>query len=482
MTLLGTVLGILLISGTYTPPTTATTTTPPPNILLIMCDDLGWGDVGFNGNAVIQTPNLDRLAAKGVIFNRFYSASPVCSPTRASCITGRNPYRMGIHTANMGHMKPQEITLPELLREAGYVNGHFGKWHLGTLTTMINDANRGKPRGHSHYSLPSAHGYDSWFCTESKVPTWDPLIKPTTFDTVRGESLRYGWAAIEEADDPRQAESYRTFYWDGPEQMALHNVEGSNARIIMDRVVPFVRTAHHSHQPFFATVWFHTPHLPLVVGEKFRDLYPERSHREQLHHGAITAMDEQVGRLWTELEALGIEDNTMLWFCSDNGPERQTPGVAGPFRARKRSLYEGGVRVPGFVVWENGIEGGRKLDFPAVTSDYLPSILSFLDLSYPDPERPMDGVSLVDAISGKQTERGSPIGFQYPGGRISWVEDRYKLVRDKEEKDFELYDLLEDPGEEENIIGEHSELFIRMRVALEGWRASCERSELGEDY
>ena len=172
-------------------------------------------------------------------------------------------------------MKPQEITLPELLREQGYTNGHFGKWHLGTLTTMINDANRAKPRDFTHYSPPSHHGYDSWFCTESKVPTWDPMIKPTSFDTARGESLRYGWTALEEADDPRNIESYRTWYWEGQEKMSLQNVEGNNARVIMDRVMPFVETAHRSHRPFFCNHLVSHPSSSAGSGKKVPGSVPK---------------------------------------------------------------------------------------------------------------------------------------------------------------------------------------------------------------
>ena len=132
---------------------------PRPHIILLMCDDLGWGDVGFNGSQTAQTPNLDRLAKRGSRFTRFYSASPVCSPTRGSCLTGRNPYRYGIPNANAGHMLPEEITLAELLQNAGYTTGHFGKWHLGTLTTQVKDANRGRPGDSTHYSLPTHHGF-----------------------------------------------------------------------------------------------------------------------------------------------------------------------------------------------------------------------------------------------------------------------------------------------------------------------------------
>ena len=137
-----------------------------PNIVLIMCDDLGWGDVGFNGNKVIRTPHLDAMAKGGMKFNRFYAAAPVCSPTRGSCITGRHPFRYGIPFANSGHMKPEELTLAELLKKQGYTTGHFGKWHLGTLTKTVKDANRGGPRGAKNYSPPQVNGFDACF-TES---------------------------------------------------------------------------------------------------------------------------------------------------------------------------------------------------------------------------------------------------------------------------------------------------------------------------
>ena len=140
-----------------------------PNIILLMADDLGWGDVGFNGNKTIKTPHLDAMAKNGLKFNRFYAAAPVCSPSRGSCITGRHPYRYGIPFANSGHMKPEELTLAELLKVQGYSTGHFGKWHLGTLTKTVKDANRGGPRSMKHFSPPQANGFDVCFSTESKV-------------------------------------------------------------------------------------------------------------------------------------------------------------------------------------------------------------------------------------------------------------------------------------------------------------------------
>jgi arylsulfatase A-like enzyme len=455
--------------------------TKKPNVILMMCDDLGWGDVGFNGNDKIITPNIDRLAKQGATFNRFYSAGSVCSPTRASCLTGRNPYRMGIPNANSGHMKPEEITIPELLREEGYATGHFGKWHLGTLTTKIKDANRGKPGDATHYSIPTANGYDTYLVSESKVPTYDPMIVPTVFDKAKGESLRYGWAAYEGEGDTRKMKSYGTNYWMGEELRETENLDGDDSRVIMDRVLPFINQALDKEKPFYSTIWFHTPHLPLVASKEYRDKYSNLSYQEQLLYASITMMDEQVGRLWEHLESIGEADNTMLWFCSDNGPEIDTPGSSGPFRERKRSLYEGGVRVPAFVVWPNGIKGNQITDFPAVTSDYLLTIIDFLKITYPDKDRPIDGVSLKKVLTSGKSKRKQAIGFRFKE-RTSWVTDQYKLISTDKGATYELYDLLKDKSETNNIAPNNEKIVVTMKTDLLEWIASCDRSETGADY
>lgn len=448
-----------------------------PNIILIMCDDLGWGDTGFNGNQIIKTPNLDAMAGTGITFKRFYSASAVCSPTRGSCLTGRNPYRYGIPTANTGHMKVEEITLPELLKEQGYETGHFGKWHLGTLTTKVKDANRGRPGDSTNYSIPGMHGYDAYLVTESKIPTYDPMWKPKKFDTEKGESLRYGWKAVKDKND---AERYGTHYWKGVETAETENMEGDNSKVVMDRVIPFIENSVENNNPFFSVVWFQTPHLPVVANEEMMAEYSQYSHQEQIYYATISGMDEQVGRLWNKLEELGESENTMIWFCSDNGPERDTPGTSGPFRERKRSLYEGGVRVPAFCVWPNEIKPGQKTDFPAFTSDYLPTIVDVLNLEYPT-ERPVDGISLSEVLNGNALEREKPIGFQY-GGKMSWVAQEYKLISTNKGETFELYNLLSDPSEKENIIQENTELANRLKKELFEWIESCKKSARGDDY
>ncbi len=444
---------------------------------MIMCDDLGWGDTGFNGNEIIKTPNLDLLASKGMVFNRFYSASPVCSPTRASCLTGRNPYRMDIPNANSGHMKMEEVTLAEILRKHKYKTGHFGKWHLGTLTTRIKDANRGKPGVSEHFSIPTQHGFDEFFSTESKVPTYDPMNKPKIYNEKIGESPRYGWAHIENEED---AEPFGTYYWNGKEMLVEQNLGGDDSKLIMDRAIDFIQSSNKSGNPFFCVIWMHTPHLPVVADKTYRNLYKDLDFQEQLYFGTISAMDEQVGRLWKTLNELEEGKNTMIWFSSDNGPENGTPGLSGPFRERKRSLYEGGVRVPAFCVWENGIASSQSSSVPMVTSDYLPTILDMISIKH-NLVRPMDGISLKRIINGNQKERGESIGFLFRE-KMSWVNDRYKLISTDNGNTFELYDLIQDPEEDHDILTNQNEIADRMQNELSNWMNSVNFSRNGGDY
>ena len=410
-----------------------------------MADDLGWGDVSFNGNTVIRTPHLAQMAREGMIFNRFYAAAPVCSPTRGSCLTGRHPFRYGIYFAMSGHMKPQEVTLAEVLKEQGYTTGHFGKWHLGTLTNGEQNRWGGwaeDPVG--NFSPPWLNGYDTCFVTESKVPTWDPMVNPP------------GWG------DSEAGARFGNDYWTGPGQKAEDNLRGDDSRVIMDRVLPFIENAVRQDQPFFSVVWFHTPHRPVVAGPEYRARYSRYTEGEQHYYGCITAMDEQIGRLRAHLRDLGVAENTMIWFGSDNGPEGReqgpdAPGSAGPFSGRKRSLREGGVRVPAVVVWPGQVEPGSQTDLPAVTSDYFPTIMDALGL-YPEGyDVPMDGISLLPLLAGGQQQRNQPIGFQSQD-QLAWMNDRYKIYSSDGGDTFQLFDLIDDPAEQRDLSADYPSL------------------------
>ena len=428
-----------------------------------MADDLGWGDTGFNGNSIIKTPNLDAMAKAGMRFTRFYSGAPVCSPTRGSSLTGRHPYRYGIFGANVGHMPQEEITLAEALKTQGYTTGHFGKWHLGTLTTSEKDSNRGGPKGAKHYSPPWENGFDICFSTEAKVPTWNPMKSPDS------------------------GKPYGTYYWRQDGTKVTENLEGDDSRVIMDRVVPFIRDAVDNHKPFFTVIWFHTPHLPVLTGLEYRKIYSQYSEDQQHYYGCITALDEQMGRLRSELQELGISDNTMVWFCSDNGPEGndgnsgQTRGSAGPFRGRKRSLFEGGVRVPGLLEWPAHINPGQITDIPCSTSDYFPTVLDVLGFRMEGQPEPTDGVSLLPLIEGKMTKRSMPIGFE-SRNQVSLTANRYKIYSKDKGKTFMLFDLLEDPGENKDLAEEKPQILQSMKVELAWWRKSCKDNLVGKDY
>jgi arylsulfatase A-like enzyme len=439
------------------------TETEKPNIILCMADDMGWGDTGFNGNKIIKTGNLDSMAKAGMRFTRFYSGAPVCSPTRGSCLTGRHPYRYGIFFANTGHMRKEEVTLADALKTQGYTTGHFGKWHLGTLTTKEKDSNRGGPKSAKHYSPPWNNGFDVCFSTEAKVPTWNPMKKPDT------------------------NEPYGTYYWTQDGTKVTDNLQGDDCRVIMDRAVPFIQNAAKKRKPFFAVIWFHTPHLPVLTGPKYRKIYSQYSEDQQHYYGCITALDEQIGRLRSQLRKLGISDNTMFWFCSDNGPEgkdgkhNRTRGSAGPFRGRKRSLLEGGVRVPGLLEWPARIKAGRATDIPCSTSDYFPTVMDILGFNLKGKPEPVDGVSLLPLINGKMARRPMPIGFE-SGSQLSLMDNRYKIYSSDKGKTYMLFDLIEDPGETKDLAAEKPQILKSMKTMLIKWRKSCQDSLAGKDY
>ena len=450
-----------------------------PNIILCMADDHGWADVGYQNHPFAQTPQLDAMAAEGIVFDRWYAAAPVCSPTRGSCLTGRHPYRYGIYFANVGHLKSEETTLAEVVKGVGYTTGHFGKWHLGTLTKTTPDANRGgTEKGRPHYAPPWENGFDVCFSTESKVPTFDPMKNPAPISREAKRNVPLGGY-------------YGTAYWIGPEQRVPdEDLDGDDSRLIMDRALTFIEQAAGNDTPFLAVIWFHAPHTPVVADQAHRDLYPNHPHGlyGQHYHGCISAMDDQIGRLRRRLQELKISDNTMLWYSSDNGPESNATkgaGSAAPFRGRKRSLYEGGVRVPGLLVWPRQIKSPRSTDIPCVSSDYFPTILDTLNL--PLPNRPYDGTSLLPLIRGERLRRSQPICFQSRNMATIHGEG-FKLVSltstdaDQTNTQLELYDLERDPAESHNLAAEHPETVERLNKQLNRWIASCKRSDAGDDY
>jgi arylsulfatase A-like enzyme len=450
-----------------------------PNIILIMADDLGDGDVGFNGNRIIKTPHLDDMAKRSIRFTRFYAGGPVCSPTRGTCLTGRHYFRYGIFSASVGYLPAEEITVARICKSHGYTTGHFGKWHLASVSKTGPTMPEYKENRLRKYAPPWQRDYDETFTTECNVPTYNPA-----------ENLEnYKWV-------------FRLPFWHNGE-IETKNLKGPAARVVMDRAIPFIRKAAQNNQSFFATVWFHEPHEPVVAGPEYRAMYGQYSEGEQHYYGCITAMDEQIGRLRKELRKLGIAENTMVWFCSDNGPEgmtsegkknwcRNSRGVTAGLRGRKRSLFDGGLVGPALLEWPGHARPGRVVDVPCSTLDYLPTIQQLLGYKMPD-DRPIDGISLLPLIKGKMKKRPKAIPFWFvkPSKKamhgsptLALVDNNFKFLTNLSPDGNEdmLFNVVKDPGEKHNIITAHPEKATAMRAHLKDWTESCRRSHSGADY
>jgi len=445
-----------------------------PNIILLMADDQGWGDVGYMGHPHLKTPNLDAMAANGTVFERFYAASAVCSPTRGSVMTGRHPLRYGICTANCGHIKPEEITLGEMVKALGYTTGHFGKWHLGTLTRDSIEANRGgRPKFDGDYAPPWEHGFDVSFVTESKVPTWNPMVTPPQSSGDVNGALKEG-------------APFNTFYWTGPGEIAKENLEGDDSRVIMDRAIPFIENAVKSDKPFLSIIWFHTPHLPVLAGEDDKKPYAALSEDQQHYYGVMTALDKQVGRLRDTLKELGVAEQTVLFYTSDNGPEGKlvtgrTQGLTNGLKGRKRSLHEGGIRVPGIIEWEGRIPPGTKVDIPCFTSDYFPTIANILGVDLNKNIRPYDGVDILPIVKGEVKQRMQPLAFDFQG-QAALIDNDYKIYSDDGGKHFALYNIMSNNSENTDLADEQPERYNEMVAYWRKWKDSQERSAQGADY
>ena len=457
------------------------------NIILIMCDDLGYGDTGFSGNEVIRTPHLDTMRSEGARFTRFYAGGPVCSPTRGTCLTGRHYSRYGVTHANEGRLPTEEITLARVCRENGYRTGHFGKWHLGTMSTTVTEGNRGGPEHSDECSPPWLHGFDVCFSSEAKVPTWDPMLTP---DEKRADG-GYRWG---EPGSP-----FGTHYWNQEGEIVTDNLEGDDSRVIMDRAVPFVKECVGSGRPFLSVIWFHTPHTPVVAGPEYRAMYSEFGEDEQHYYGCVTAMDEQVGRLNRLIEELGVGDETMIWFCSDNGPEGgvdlsrngRNRGVTGGLRGRKRSLFNGGIGVPALLKWPRLVEPGSGFTMPCSTLDYFPTVTELLGYTMPD-NRPIDGISLLPLLRGEARVRPKPIPYRFLERRdamfgsptLAMIDNGYKFLTNLSADASEdmLFDVDDDVSETADLVRSQPDRAKKMREELAGFIASCKRSHEGADY
>ena len=472
-----------------------------PNIILLMGDDHGWEETGYNGHAYLRTPVLDEMAATGLRFDRFYAAHPSCAPTRGSVLTGRHGIRYGTFNSNWS-MRPEEITIAHLLRDAGYATAHFGKWHVGPVK-LASPTN------------PGAMGFDEWLSHDN-------------FFEMNPNLSRNG----------------------GPPT----RFEGESSKILIDETIRFINKSTQSGKPFLAVVWFGSPHEPYSGLEQDLALYdnlPDR-HAEKIvsltsnetgvqvrrplrdvlreRYAEITAMDRAIGTLRNYLELESLRENTLLWYNGDNGTPRS--GVADtPLRGLKGTMYEGGIRVPGVIEWPARIPTSRVSQIATVTSDILPTIVALAGQAI--PKRPLDGVNLEPLLNDTMTSRPKPLffwqfniealagrelepyidpelqegttplvklmngiltrtfqNFHYPaidtndfsGSRVILNNDYKLVINGSEDSGTELFNLRNDPAEKSNLSASEPAVVEKLEKQLREWQQSTLNSLTGADY
>ncbi len=475
-----------------------------PNIILLMGDDHGWDEVGYNGHPFVKTPVLDEMAVNGLRFDRFYAAHPTCSPTRGSVLTGRHPNRYGTFTPGWS-LRPEEITIAHLLKEAGYATAHFGKWHVG-------------PVKKESPTSPGAMGFDEWLSHDNFFEM-DPVLS------------RNG---------------------DSPQKM-----EGESSEVIIDEAIKFIEKTKKQESPFLAVVWFGSPHEPysglpedLALYNNLPDSLANRLVRltsnetgEQIfrplrdvlqeRYAEITAMDRSIGILRSWLREKNMKENTLIIYCGDNGTPADAGRTGMTLRAQKGSLYEGGVRVPCVLEWPAKIKEPVSTNVISVTSDILPTLVEMT--GQPLPDRPLDGISLVPFFDDPAQQRKQALYFwQFEPGKVfsenaepyidpklqegttplaklmdgkftrtfrnlkydqisendfsgerTMLKDQYKLVIEGQtpnKQGFELYDIQNDPGEVKNLADEYPEMVKEMEAELRNWQKSVLNSLKEEDY
>ena len=456
-----------------------------PNIIFAMADDLGWGDVQYNGGNAF-TPNLDRMAESPntIRMDRCYSGGPRCSPTRGTVLTGRNHNRYCIWSTTSGNNQPDfirgepyalpltEITVAEVLRDHGYSTALFGKWHLGDFKPTAG-GNKKWPVSH-----PGLHGFDQWWATGRSARTHDTNCG--CFNT----SCSFGHYS-------RMRQVPCTNYYTNVSDDIIgwpHPIEGDDSAFLWTITEKYIREQVNLKKPFFLYLPFHTAHIRYIATEHYRSLYLSKGYTPDQadYYGTVTAMDHVMGQLRDLLDKLGIKNNTMLWFTSDNGPARKTPGSTNGLRGRKSTLYEGGVRVPGLIEWPNVIKNNRRSQFPVVSNDLLLTVYDLLGIS-PYDNRSLDGISILPFLHGNMETRNRTISWasviqngDFSGRyRITMADDRYKIMaayKNNRIRSYVLYDLLNDIGETQDVAKQHSNVTQSFLSQIEEWRVSVMNS------
>jgi arylsulfatase A-like enzyme len=281
--------------------------------------------------------------------------------------------------------------------------------------------------------------------------------------------------------NPGDGKPYGTRYWNERGEIVTENLEGDDSRIIMDRVLPFITAAASAERPFLAVIWLHAPHRPVVAGPRREEAYAS-TEREDLrrYYAVVAAIDASLAQLRAHLQQLNVGDDTLLWYTSDNGPEgsaKEGQGSTAGLRGRKRSLYEGGVRVPGLLLWPNQIREPRRLSCPASTLDTLPTLAEILGVRL-SPKRPLDGISLLPLLTGGgPDERPGHSALPFLFGKAAALHaGPLKVIRPKQDGKWELYDLSSDPQESEDLAAERPGKLAQLVGRFDAWMISAKES------
>jgi arylsulfatase A-like enzyme len=428
-----------------------------PNFIVFLTDDQGYGDLSCMGATDFRTPHIDRLAASGVRFTNWYSNSPVCSPSRASLLTGRYPGNAGVRAILAGHrtatgLPPTVPTLAEALRPLGYRTALFGKWHLGV----------------AEGSRPQEHGFDEWFGFLAGCVDYYSHIFYHGMASGREDPVHDLWRNNHEV-------------FENGRYLTEMITEGS---------VDFLRRAAREDQPFFLYVPYNAPHYPMHAPRKYLDRFPDLAPDRRIMAAMISAVDDGVGAIREELERQNLLDNTCVFFQSDNGPSRETRnwldgredpyygGTTGSLKGHKFSLYEGGIRVPGIMSWPGRLPAGQVLDTPAAAMDIFPT---FLRAAGGDPATyELDGADLWPLLTAGEGPPHEEI-FWEMDGQTAVRRGNWKLVLNGQlvegtaaEEAVHLSDLEADMGERVNLSDANPELTAELTAAAQAWRAQIE--------
>lgn len=410
-----------------------------PNIILLLTDDQGYGDLGYTGNPDIKTPHIDAFARESVVFDYFY-VSPVCTPTRASLMTGRYNQRTGAIDTWMGRstMHQDEFTLAEALKDAGYATGLFGKWHLGD--------------------------------------TYPYRAQDQGFDEV----LMHLGGGIGQPSTPEGSNYFNPILWENGVEKQFN---GYCMDVYTDATIAFIE--QHKDRPFFAFLATNTPHTPLEVPERYSKPYMDAGLPEKtsIIYGMTTNIDDNFARVLEKLEQLNIAQDTIVIYMSDNGPKIFHPEQrfrAGQ-RGEKTGVYQGGIRSPFFFRWPAKYPGHRTLSTRAAHIDLMPTLLSAAGIDH--DKHTFDGHDVLPLIEGEEVSWAERIlYFQWHRGNepepyrnFTVLNERFKLVQNRNKfdtsqaADFELYDLINDPGETTNVAAQYPEVLEHLKASYDQW-------------